>query len=148
MTEPSALLPCPFCNRKLWYDADIEATRHAKIPYEDYCPLEGFLFASDRRDIIAAWNTRAHAQGEPVALDAARYQRLRILGCAPGYTAHLERGEVLRFTNLDQFVDADLAIQPSRGEAKSSAATAPAAGRTAAAGGARARAGSFPMRRR
>jgi hypothetical protein len=52
------------------------------------------------------------------ALDARRYRRLQILGCAPAYTEHLEKGNVMRFSNLDAFVDADLKTVPSRGEAK------------------------------
>lgn len=54
------LKPCPFCNRELEHDLKIVATFHPKIPYEEYCPLKGFLFASDRRDIISAWNIRLH----------------------------------------------------------------------------------------
>lgn len=50
--------------------------------------------------------------------DAARYRRLRVLGCAPAYTQHLARNDVMRFTNLDAFIDEDIAAHPSRGEAK------------------------------
>jgi hypothetical protein len=49
--------------------------------------------------------------------DARRYRRLQVLGCAPDTWPGLEEGLVLRFTNLDHFVDADLAATPSRGEA-------------------------------
>jgi hypothetical protein len=49
-------------------------------------------------------------------LDAARYQRLRVLGCAPMDTKQLASGTVMRFTNLDEFVDSDLRVVPSRGE--------------------------------
>jgi len=56
------LKPCPFCKRRLEHDAAISATFHPKIPYEEYCPLKGFMFASDRLDIIEAWNTRDDAQ--------------------------------------------------------------------------------------
>ena len=58
MTSPE-LLPCPFCKRSLEHDESIGLTLHPTIPYGDYCPLRNFSFASDRRDIIAAWNTRA-----------------------------------------------------------------------------------------
>jgi hypothetical protein len=51
------------------------------------------------------------------AKDAARYRRLQILGCAPCYTEHLKKGEVMRFSNLDKYVDDDIAAHPSRGEA-------------------------------
>jgi hypothetical protein len=43
--------------------------------------------------------------------DAARYRRLRILGCVP----FAEEG-FYRFQNLDNFVDADLQAHKSRGE--------------------------------
>lgn len=49
--------------------------------------------------------------------DAQRYERLRVLGVAPCGTKQLESGTVLRFQNLDDFVDADIAASPSRGEA-------------------------------
>lgn len=51
------------------------------------------------------------------AKDAARYRRLQILGAAPyGHPYCLGNGTVLRFQSLDQFVDADLGLHPSRGE--------------------------------
>ena len=56
------LLPCPFCGRHLEHYEAIEATRHPRIPYGEYCPLKSFLFASDRTDIIRAWNTRVQPQ--------------------------------------------------------------------------------------
>lgn len=65
--DTSGLLPCPFCNRELEHDAGISATFHPEIPYEEYCPLKGFLFASDRKDIIAAWNTRARSSAATAA---------------------------------------------------------------------------------
>ena len=49
--------------------------------------------------------------------DARRYRRLQVLGCAPSTSKQLENGTVLCFTNLDEFVDADLKAVPSRGEA-------------------------------
>jgi hypothetical protein len=55
--------------------------------------------------------------GSDDAQDAARYRRLRILGCAPAYTRQLAEATVMRFTNLDGFVDGDIALNPSRGEA-------------------------------
>jgi hypothetical protein len=54
------------------------------------------------------------------AQDAARYRRLRVLG-VPRTT---DNSEMLRFTNLDAFVDDDLHAHPSRGEARSQAAAA------------------------
>lgn len=50
-------------------------------------------------------------------VDARRYRRLRVLGAAPCDTKQLDQGTVLRFTNLDDFVDADIRLHPSRGEA-------------------------------
>lgn len=55
---------------------------------------------------------------DEICLDAKRYQRLRILGCAPMESKELKKGLVLRFTNLDDFLDNDLKNYPSRGEAK------------------------------
>lgn len=53
-------------------------------------------------------------------LDAARYRRLRVLGCAVFGTENLKKGFVSRFTNLDEVVDADMEAQKSRGEGTSS----------------------------
>lgn len=53
----------------------------------------------------------ASVEGE-YKTDALRYQRLRIVGVAPYGTPQLEAGRVLRFTNLDEFVDG-LGIKPS-----------------------------------
>jgi hypothetical protein len=51
-------------------------------------------------------------------LDAQRYRRLRVLGVAPSGSKHLEEGNVLRFTNLDEYTDRDIRVMPSRGEAR------------------------------
>lgn len=59
------------------------------------------------------------ARSEEVILafkDALRYRRLQILGVAPAGSTELKLGLVMRFTNLDAFVDADIKAQPSRGE--------------------------------
>jgi len=53
---------------------------------------------------------------ENLQRDAARYWRLRVLGCAPCGSTELATQCVMRFTNLDAFVDADIRINPSRGE--------------------------------
>lgn len=53
----------------------------------------------------------------PVEMDARRYRRLRILG-VPKTT---DDSEMLLFSNLDGFVDHDLRIHTSRGEARESA---------------------------
>ena len=50
-------------------------------------------------------------------LDARRYRRLQILGAAPGESADLKNGTVMRFSTLDDYLDADIARMPSRGEA-------------------------------
>jgi len=52
-----------------------------------------------------------------IARDAKRYRRLQILGAAPGGSKQLDQGTVLCFTNLDAFIDHDLELHPSRGEA-------------------------------
>lgn len=51
-------------------------------------------------------------------LDAKRYRRLRVLGVAPHGSKHLEEGNVMRFTNLDDYTDRDLRFVPSRGESQ------------------------------
>ena len=43
--------------------------------------------------------------------DAERYRRLRILGASP-----YGRRDLLRFDQLDSFLDEDLRVTPSRGE--------------------------------
>lgn len=60
----------------------------------------------------------ARAELDKLRADADRYARLRVLGCAPGGSPHLEDGNVLCFTNLDAYVDTDIAAHPSRGEAR------------------------------
>lgn len=67
--------------------------------------------------------TEAPAEAPEPGLDARRYQRLRILGAAPGYSPQLEAGNVLCFTNLDDYVDRDLALHPSRGEFRATTPT-------------------------
>lgn len=62
------------------------------------------------------------AENERLRADAARYQRLRVLGAAVYGTEHLTRGLVSRFTNLDEIVDYDIALHPSRGEAQAMSA--------------------------
>lgn len=54
---------------------------------------------------------------QSAVVDARRYDRLRILGCAPGTSPTLKEGTVLRFQNLDGFIDSDIKLNPSRGEA-------------------------------
>lgn len=49
--------------------------------------------------------------------DARRYRRLQVIGCAPMGSGQLALQQVLRFTNLDEFIDRDLKACPSRGEA-------------------------------
>jgi hypothetical protein len=51
-------------------------------------------------------------------VDAARYRRLRVLGCAPIDTKELDAGLVMRFQNLDDHLDADIKAHASRGEFK------------------------------
>lgn len=63
------------------------------------------------------------AVGARVPDDVRRYQRLRIIGCAPMNTPELDSGLVMRFTTLDEFLDNDLCAHPSRGEAKPPATT-------------------------
>lgn len=69
---------------------------------------------------IARWAIQwpKHKAGETsdIALDARRYRRLQVLGCAVMNTPQLEKGLVSRWTNLDAIIDADLKAHPSRGE--------------------------------
>lgn len=72
-------------------------------------------------DMARAQAVAAEPAGQPatkVEVDAARYNRLRILGAAPYGSKQLESGNVLCFQSLDAFVDADRAARPSRGEAR------------------------------
>lgn len=55
-------------------------------------------------------------QQEGMVLDARRYKRLQVLGCAPSTSLLLDKGLVLRFSNLDKFIDEDIKVHPSRGE--------------------------------
>ena len=50
--------------------------------------------------------------------DAKRYRRLQIIGAAPYGSEQLEQGTVLRFSGLDEFLDYDLEVFKSRGEAQ------------------------------
>lgn len=59
---------------------------------------------------------RLQAEVDALRLSHRRYERLSILGCAPGYSEHLDKGLVLRFSNLDKFIDDDIAAHPSRGD--------------------------------
>lgn len=60
---------------------------------------------------------------QPPDPDARRYQRLRILGCAPLGSPLLAQSLVMRFQSLDEFLDADITAHPSRGEASYSGST-------------------------
>jgi hypothetical protein len=60
---------------------------------------------------------------EQMKIDAARYQRLRILGCAPAETDLLSAGTVIRFQGLDSYLDEDIRIHQSRGEFRDQADT-------------------------
>lgn len=64
--------------------------------------------------VLAALVGRESNENDQARLveDATRYRRLRILGCTP-----YDGDGLLRFQNLDNFVDADLRAHKSRGEA-------------------------------
>jgi hypothetical protein len=113
-------------------------------PHSDGCQLWAAVLAARQQwhdKHVAAWSCSLEAQGRircahwcgtcvavgtdrraaqpPVpddARDAARYRRLQILGCAPSGSTELKLGLLMRFTNLDAFVDADIKAHPSRGE--------------------------------
>lgn len=73
-------------------------------------------YQDDALFLIAKEIREANAKPDDVVTDARRYRRLQVLGCAPSNSLQLAYGTVLRFTNLDTFVDNDLRINPSRGE--------------------------------
>ena len=66
---------------------------------------------------MQAQNDELRARVAELERDAARYQRLRILGVAPMGSQVLARGLVIRFQTLDSFVDEDMKAHTSRGEA-------------------------------
>lgn len=70
--------------------------------------------------VLAYLRGAAHAVevqlGPSIAIDATRYARLRVLGCAVIDTRQLAEGLVSRFTNLDEIIDADLKAHPERGD--------------------------------
>jgi hypothetical protein len=69
-------------------------------------------------------------QAPDLETDALRYRRLRVLGCAPDSWEGLERAEVLRFTNLDAFVDADLSATPTEAKGEARRAQCPSRSKT------------------
>lgn len=79
-------------------------------------------------DLIAAKTAEIEAViGDPwplASINERRYQRLQILGAAPGGSKELEHGTVLRFQSLDAFIDADIAAHPDRGEPNTATPTA------------------------
>lgn len=74
----------------------------------------------DTEDLIRLIKNQFDIQRESsdeLKKSSQRYERLRVLGCAPYSSSHLERGLVMRFQNLDEFIDKDVENYPSRGEA-------------------------------
>ena len=67
-------------------------------------------------DVVA--RRRLAEMQEGLKQDVVRYHRLRIIGAAPGGTANLASGTVVRFTNLDAWLDEEIRRHPSRGEAR------------------------------
>lgn len=72
----------------------------------------------DLIDAVAGAPAPKSEVASDIERDARRYRRLRILGVAPDGSQHLLQGTVLRVTNLDAFVDHDLSVHRSRGEAE------------------------------
>lgn len=107
---------------------DVQIERAARVlaplmcsgeTFDNLRPSEQEHVRRDARAILAAGARRPPTCDDVV--DAQRYRRLRVLGAAPSTSPQLEAGTVLCFTGLDQFVDADLAAHPSRGEPVASA---------------------------
>lgn len=69
-----------------------------------------------QKRIVEGIDSIIRIQTDKIALDARRYRRLQVLGCAPSTSPALDNGTVLCFTNLDKFVDDDISAQPSRGD--------------------------------
>lgn len=75
MREPSALLPCPFCQEAVQFrkalhisDGNVDSIIHAA---PTNCPMVVFEDGSIDESILFKWNTRAPpAQGEPVVTPA------------------------------------------------------------------------------
>lgn len=70
------------------------------------------------RDALRMQLAAMTAARDEVLRDARRYWRLRVLGAAPGGWSRYPDITFLCFTNLDAYVDEDIANQPSRGEAE------------------------------
>ena len=84
----------------------------AEIQYlNDFIRQHGLEYAP-------ATSNEAALELESVKRDAKRYRRLRVIGVAPYGTRELEHGLVGRFTNVDEFVDKDIADYPTRGESE------------------------------
>lgn len=64
-------------------------------------------------EILAALKSLALKQDR---VDATRYRRLQVLGCAPGTSPQIDRGRVLRASSLDSFIDRDILLYPERGD--------------------------------
>lgn len=97
-----------------WTDADYDVAHTAAWTRENRVSL------NDVKRALDAVKHRLQPQqlaGEPERVDAVRYRRLRVLGCAPFGSKHLEQALVLRFTNLDAFVDAGISEHTPHGEA-------------------------------
>lgn len=109
-----SLLPAWITDRIAPYNAETRATRLAEL-------LASLLVAAP----IEALSRAPAGDREAVARDARRYQRLRVIGCAPCDTTQLEGGTVLRFQGLDDILDADLRAIPSRGEFQHLALSSP-----------------------
>lgn len=85
---------------------------------------EGFRDTMERGDaeLIAVLRNNATRLAEALErnasleADAVRYRRLQVIGCAPGGSKQLDNATVIRFSELDSFVDADLKAVPYRGD--------------------------------
>lgn len=96
--------------------ADFANYRGREVRIEQQSDKIGNLEA-DVKDLEQQLAAMTAARDEALR-DARRYWRLQVLGCAPSNSEHLNHGLVLRFSNLDAHVDADIAAHPSRGESQ------------------------------
>jgi hypothetical protein len=108
----AAVCRCGGAKRELERRKDL--ARHeaekAELRTENECLSASCKAAAEQYDAL-------RLRVEELERDAKRYRRLRVVGVAPYNTPELERGFVLRFTNLDEFMDAEFLAHPSRGEA-------------------------------
>lgn len=108
--DVTADLPTVFPNH-----CDVRDPNGAGCRYWKQRALTAEKTADELRTVISADTVWRSAQTDLFTQNSARYERLRILGV---WINGPENRSLLCFQNLDEFVDADIKLMPSRGEAK------------------------------